>query len=271
MSLSLFLSHIHEEADLAKIIKETIENEFSGFVEVFVSSDGSSIPAGTNFLKRVENELINCVGALYLISPESVKRNWINFELGAVWIRNAISIKNDNTEIPTIPICHSGITPKELPMPLLNLNAVNGNSSTELKFVFSSIQKVVRGKGVLKTDFDELADKISRFEKKYTIGEQLVSIFHMINFDKIQINDLINFMNIQSDVIVEIDIGFTEKTIIWELEKRQKELKGLFYITHESVRAYLDDGKGIIEGAKSKIQISKTFVIEYESLLKEKL
>lgn len=96
----IFLSHIHEESELALIIKEAIEAEFGGFVEVFVSSNGRSIPAGSNFLKRIEDSLINCIGAIYLISPKSVKRNWINFELGAVWIRNAMSIRNEgNTAV----------------------------------------------------------------------------------------------------------------------------------------------------------------------------
>lgn len=45
----LFLSHITEEKELAAIIKSAIEEEFGGFVEVFVSSDGISIPAGSNF------------------------------------------------------------------------------------------------------------------------------------------------------------------------------------------------------------------------------
>ncbi|MCP4746785.1 MAG: hypothetical protein GY874_11690 [Desulfobacteraceae bacterium] len=82
----LFFSHIHDEKDLAILIKDALENEFSGFVDVFVSSDGKSIPAGVKFLEKIEDGLIKCVGALYLISPISVKRNWINFELGAVWV-----------------------------------------------------------------------------------------------------------------------------------------------------------------------------------------
>ena len=45
----IFLSHIHEEKELAIIIKDAIEEEFSGFVEVFVSSDGMSLPSGSNF------------------------------------------------------------------------------------------------------------------------------------------------------------------------------------------------------------------------------
>ncbi len=75
MSKLIFLSHIHEEADFAHLIQKAIEVEFSGFVDVFVSSDGKTIPAGANFLKKVEKGLMDCVGAIYLISPVSVKRS----------------------------------------------------------------------------------------------------------------------------------------------------------------------------------------------------
>src|SRR6478609_9608851 len=98
MAKLIFLSHIHEETELAQIIQAAIEDEFSGFVKVFVSSDGKSIPSGSNFLQRIEEGLINCVGAIYLISHSSLKRNWINFELGAVWIRNIISIRSIGIE-----------------------------------------------------------------------------------------------------------------------------------------------------------------------------
>ncbi|WP_202617733.1 hypothetical protein, partial [Escherichia coli] len=59
----IFLSHITEEKELAKIIKDAIEDEFSGFVEVFVSSDGNTIKAGQNFLNVIENGLVNCIAA----------------------------------------------------------------------------------------------------------------------------------------------------------------------------------------------------------------
>ena len=136
----IFLSHIHEEKALAVLVKQALEEEFSGFVDVFVSSDVSSIPAGSNFLKKIEEGLVNCIGAIYLISPVSVKRNWINFELGAVWVRNVISIRGGNAEIPTLPMCHSGMVPGNLPAPLNNLNAISGNKASQLEFAFRSLQ-----------------------------------------------------------------------------------------------------------------------------------
>ncbi|MBF0888055.1 hypothetical protein [Gluconobacter cadivus] len=50
-SKKIFLSHIHEEKELALLIKDNIVEAFAGFVEVFVSTDGVSIPAGSNFLR----------------------------------------------------------------------------------------------------------------------------------------------------------------------------------------------------------------------------
>lgn len=169
----IFLSHIHEEKELALLIKNAIEDEFSGFVDVFVSSDGESIPAGTNFLKRIEMGLTNCIGAIYLISPISVKRNWINFELGAIWIRSCVSEQNGGNEIPTLPFCHSGMTYGLLPQPICNLNAVQASNASQIEFAFKSIQKAVGAKGKLKTDFDELAKNIAKFEEIYTVGDKI--------------------------------------------------------------------------------------------------
>ena len=183
----VFLSHIHEERELAGHIKSAIENEFSGFVDVFVSSDRVSIPAGSNFLRRIENGLVDCIGAIYLISPKSVNRNWINFELGAVWIRNAISQRSGGTEIPAIPMCHSGIEPSGLPSPINNLNAVRANEAAGLQFALASLQTAVGGRGNLKTDIDALIAKVLKFEQYYTIDANIGIALEAIGIDQIQI------------------------------------------------------------------------------------
>lgn len=42
----IFLSHIHEEREIAIFLKQKIEEEFLRAVEVFVSSDDSCIGGG---------------------------------------------------------------------------------------------------------------------------------------------------------------------------------------------------------------------------------
>lgn len=172
----IFLSHIHQESALAVTFKTAIEEEFSGFVDVFVSSDGTSIPRGSNFLKKIEEGLVNCAGAIYLISPASVNRNWINFELGAVWIRNAISLGAGKEPIPAIPFCHSGLKPGDLPVPLNNLNGIVTTEASQLQNAFESLQAAVGARGKLKTDFDALATSALEFERKYMLGENLAKM-----------------------------------------------------------------------------------------------
>lgn len=221
----IFLSHIHEESELAVLIKEALEQEFSGFVQVFVSSDGTSIPAGSNFLRHIENGLVNCIGAIYLISPKSVKRNWINFELGAVWIRNAINIRNSGPEIPTVPFCHSGTTPATLPAPLNNLNAINTNNSSELERAFRALHHAAGGKGNLRTDFDILAEKVRIIERKYTIGSNLKRLILLTGHD---INQIIEICRNQPTIEnLRIELGFIESNKIKELlELESGNLKG---------------------------------------------
>ncbi|QDW50282.1 toll/interleukin-1 receptor domain-containing protein [Burkholderia sp. KBS0801] len=176
----IFISHIHEEGALAKLFKDTLETEFGGFVEVFVSSDhegiarGPGISAGSHFVEAVESGLVNCIAAFYLISPKSVRRPWVNFELGAVWCRGAVQKASGGDRIMALPVCHSGVTPSGLPAPLNALNAISATRASDLEFAFKSLQRALGVSGSpLRTDFDGFAAGTKRFEDLYTIGEVL--------------------------------------------------------------------------------------------------
>ncbi|MBL0330580.1 MAG: toll/interleukin-1 receptor domain-containing protein [Bacteroidetes bacterium] len=272
MAALIFLSHIHEETVLAQTIQKAIEDEFSGFVEVFVSSDGKTIPAGANFLKRIEDGLTNCVGAIYLISPISVKRNWINFELGAVWIRNSVSVKNGGPEIPTIPVCHSGITPGTLPMPLINLSAIQADSSSQLELVLKSIQTAVGGKGALKTDFDALAQNIIAFEKQYTLGDNLVKLFTSISVNNAQINQVIaQCKTMAKGTILKIPLGMRDNSLIRDLKSLEKtELNGHLTVNQTSSGMGFGTG-GAVTGGDVEISISRDLMVDFEQLLNQKI
>lgn len=272
MAALIFLSHIHEETNLAQTIQKAIEDEFSGFVEVFVSSDGRTIPAGANFLKRIEDGLINCVGAIYLISPISVKRNWINFELGAVWIRNSVSVKGGGPEIPTIPICHSGITPGTLPMPLTNLSAIQANTSSQLELVFKSIQTAVGGKGSLKTNFDTLAQNVILFEKQYTLGDNLLKLFNSINVDNNQMDQVINqCKTLPKGTSLKITLGMRDQGLIKDLQSLANTgLNGHLTVNQTSSGMGFGTG-GAITGGDVEITISRDLIVDFEQLLNQKI
>ena len=105
--MKVFVSVIDEEAGLASVLKDWIGTAFLGQVEVFVST--VDISSGEQWFRRLEEELTDARVLLVICSPGSVKMPWINFETGACHING----------IPVIPICHSGITPDTLPIPLV--------------------------------------------------------------------------------------------------------------------------------------------------------
>lgn len=224
----IFLSHITEEKELAKIIKDAIEDEFAGFVSVFVSSDGETIKAGQNFLKVIEDGLVNCIAAIYLISPKSVKRSWVSFELGAVWIRNALNQHAGLGDVPALPFCHSGIFFKELPQPICNLNAIEANMASKLEFAFRSLQSAVGAKGRLRTDFNELAAKVIDFENRYVLFDNLERVFDILKLSKEKLKEI--KANVLNNPLSEFTVVFNLVPTIVEKEVRdiiQKMPNGL--------------------------------------------
>jgi hypothetical protein len=129
-----FISHISEEANVAAALKRALLRDFLGMMELFVSSDTESISAGEEWLSAIENALSDCSMLLILCSPKSVGRPWINFEAGAAWMR----------QVPLIPICHSSLTPRDLPMPLSLRQAIRLDDPAGLNRLYARVAEIIK-------------------------------------------------------------------------------------------------------------------------------
>lgn len=171
----LFISHITEEKELALSFKNLVETNFLGMLEVFVSSDENSISMGQKWLNNITDGLKKCAIEIVICSPKSIQRPWINFEAGAGWVR----------DIPVIPLCHSGMEPSQLPMPLNLLQAAKANEVSSLKLVFPVLAKAL-GANNPATDFTDFVNEVKEFEAKYTFWDSCNHIFrelHKIHFN----------------------------------------------------------------------------------------
>jgi hypothetical protein len=166
----VFISHITEEKEIAIAFKELIESSFLGMLDVFVSSDEDSIHMGQKWLDRISNGLKKCTIEIVLCSPKSILRPWINFEAGAGWVR----------DIPVIPLCHSGIEPAKLPMPLDLLQAAKANEVSSLKLIFPVLAQAIGAK-TPNIDFSDFVAKVAEFEVRYTFWDACNSAFSQIN------------------------------------------------------------------------------------------
>ena len=166
----VFISHITEEQEVALAFKDLIENSFLGMIEVFVSSDHDSIRMGQKWLDQISNALKACAIEIVLCSPKSIHRPWINFEAGAGWVR----------DIPVIPLCHSGIEPSKLPMPLNLLQAAKANEISSLKLIFPVLAQAIGAK-TPNTDFSDFVARVVEFESRYTFWDACNSSFKVLN------------------------------------------------------------------------------------------
>ena len=181
----LFLSHIHEETELAQIIQKSIVSTFGGLVEVFVSTDNKSIKKGDDAFEKIQTALSTCDIVLPLLSPISVDRRWINIETGAAWLKKII-----NPAFPIMTLCHSGMKKDKSPSPFNKFQATQINEKAELEALFKSIQLALKGSGELNTDFDSFQNEIISFEKKYTVSEKLLSIFVLLGINNAMLSEI---------------------------------------------------------------------------------
>lgn len=152
----LFISHIGEEAQLASILKTHFLSNFLGLIDVFVSSDSTSITVGNKWLDDVDTALKTANVELILCSAESVKRPWINFEAGAGWVKG----------IPVIPVCHTGMRPVDLPIPLHMLQAIEANNERGLKKVYALLAETL-GATIPNANFTQIVKEVRDFEHDY--------------------------------------------------------------------------------------------------------
>lgn len=158
----VFISHITEEKEMALELKKLIEESFLGMLSVFVSSDENSISSGSRWLDNITSALGNCAIELILCSPKSVKRPWINFEAGAGWVR----------EIPVIPLCHSGMEPSLLPIPLNLLQAAKISEISNLKLIFPVLANSIGAK-CPNVAFDDFINKMKDLEREYSFWNEI--------------------------------------------------------------------------------------------------
>lgn len=154
--MSIFISHISEEAELAAILKKHLTKDFLGLFSVFVSSDTVSISAGSKWLESIENALRNAKAELVLCSKASIKRPWINFEAGAGWMRN----------IPIIPVCHSGLRPRDLSSPLNFLQGIEAKKEGGIEQIYKLLAETL-GVDMPAVNTNAIVDEIKMFEEKY--------------------------------------------------------------------------------------------------------
>jgi len=131
MKPTIFFSHSSLDRDRIKPIKEHILDKTGNTVQIFMSSDGASIPFGKNWIKEIEEALTICKLMFVWVTPNSIRSNWIYFESGYAYSRN----------IKVVPVGFDGIKLEELTAPLSLLQGFNINSFASLNNIIEIVNR----------------------------------------------------------------------------------------------------------------------------------
>jgi hypothetical protein len=119
---TIFFSHsVRDKNELIRL-KELFVQKTGGSIDVFLSSDGQSIPLGRNWVHRIQEALENASLMIVFVSPNSLRSNWTFFESGYAYSKG----------IRVVPVGFLGVDLLTLPPPLSLLQGFNITSEEGL-------------------------------------------------------------------------------------------------------------------------------------------
>lgn len=116
----IFISHNHEDEEVAIRLKDYLVELFGERVDIFISGDPRSNLAGNDLITTIITMIRRCDLMFILCTPESVVRRWVNFEAGA---GEASAV--DASEKRIVPVCFGGLVASQLPVLLNHRQAID--------------------------------------------------------------------------------------------------------------------------------------------------
>jgi hypothetical protein len=166
---TIFISHIGEEKKIAVALKDFLDEKFLKSANIFVSSHDEGLTLGVDWFDTIKKSVKDCQLMILLCSPISINRPWINFEAGAGWIK----------DIPVIPLCHSGMEPGKLPVPINKFQGAMLNNVADARKLFSEIAKILSS-NIPKIDEAEFLKSIGEYENEIIQSQLLKNVSFVV-------------------------------------------------------------------------------------------
>lgn len=149
---SAFISHVHEDSDIATQLEGTLREALLGGVSFFNSSNRQSIRPGDPWRDLVIAKLRDAVAVLVIATPESVGRPWVNFEAGGAWVHGGT----------VIPCCARGMAVDSLPAPLSHLHAVSLEKGEDLRDLVAELAGYADLETPERFDYSAAAERLGK-------------------------------------------------------------------------------------------------------------
>lgn len=205
----LFVSHISEEAEVAALLQDMLARDFIGLVKLFASSDVASIQLGDEWPKIVRKAIETAPAMFVLCSRASIQRPWVHFEIGAAWMKGRT----------IFPVCHSGLKPSELPLPLASLQGIELGTATGLKKLYAAVASLLKMQ-----ETPPIKDVAARLETIARLEEEFSSrsVQQFEKFLDIELSGALESAQIPGDALIKSNeetleiFGLRSTTATWK-------------------------------------------------------
>ena len=127
----IFFSHSSSDKEVLIKLKNLFLEKTGDTIDVFLSSDGESIPFGRNWVQKIQDSLNDSKIMIVFMSPNSIRSNWVYFESGFSYSKG----------IKVIPVGFLGFDLNLLAPPLSLLQGFNISSEEGLNNLIGIINK----------------------------------------------------------------------------------------------------------------------------------
>lgn len=173
---TLFFSHSSKDKELVLSIKNKLDMVTGGVMEIFMSSDGQSIPFGTNWIHKIEEGLKAAKLMFVFVTENSISSGWIYFEAGYAYSK----------DIQVVPV-GIGIDIGALKAPLNLLQGFNVLSEDSLNNFIAIINRTFNyhfSNGFEYCDYLEVTKNLSLQRFDTTEFEEIVDKVEFEIYDK---------------------------------------------------------------------------------------
>jgi hypothetical protein len=130
---TVFLSHAATDEPIVRVLHDEIKRIFANGVDVFATSVPGNVTPGADWLGNINEKLRKASAVIVLITPVSLNRPWIWFEVGASWS------KMEDGDGRILPVCVPEVEKAALPEPLSRLQAMSLGNAGETRLVFQTL------------------------------------------------------------------------------------------------------------------------------------
>lgn len=212
---TIFFSHSSSDKDILLKLKELFCDKTGGTIDVFLSSDGQSIPLGKNWVHRVEEALNEAKIMIVFLTPNSLRSSWIYFEAGYVYSK----------DIRVIPVGFLGADISSVAPPLSLLQGFNIVNKDGLDNLISLANSIFSHNH--KSFFSDDEYQSITLEKNKKFSHPLGDFFHLVNEIHIKVTekDNLNF-KVAEGIHLAKEI-FEKNNFEYRINEKQIEVFGL--------------------------------------------